>query len=445
MTKTVIIDVLTAGASGDMFLAALIDLIDDDDAIVPVAASLLIYDPTLRVKVVPRKDKEHSGKQLEITSDQKVRFGPKSLIEVLTAVAEEVELSKDAKAFAEKALNEILEAESRAHETPIDDLHLHETGSIDTILDIVGTAYLLDKAELMEATEFISTKVAVGKGTIKTEHGDLEVPVPAVAEILVVNDVLFHNGEAKTEVLTPTGAAILVSLVSKYVESSENVTIEKEGTGFGQRSLGKVTNAMRILVGEIPEEKPEPKKEEEPTEEKPKKPTKAKKDKKTLEMPEVMKDWATDEVVVIESTIDDADGEVIGTIYDTLLTEGLAYEVVMIPAYGKKNRPCFIAKVVADKSNLHEIAERLVKHLGTLGVRYTTWDRFKASREIIVTKFEIDNREFMVRVKLSRASDGSVVNIKPEAEDIIQISLATGIPVRELKPRITMQAKAITE
>jgi uncharacterized protein (TIGR00299 family) protein len=443
LTKTVLIDVSTAGASGDMFLAALIDLLDDDDAIVPVAASLLIYDPTLRVKVVSRSDKGQSGRQLQITSDQNVRFGPKSLIQVLDAVAEEIELSKHAKDIAERALNEILEAESRAHETPLEELHLHETGSVDTILDIVGTAYLLDKANLLEETDCISTKAAVGKGTIKTEHGELEVPVPAVSEILVANDALYHTGEATTEVLTPTGAAILVSLAERYIESSEAFVIEKEGIGFGQRSLGKVTNSMKILVGELAEEKPAKKKEREPTEKVEAKPKK--KEEKILEMPEVITDWSTDEVVVIESTIDDADGEVIGTIYDTLLSEGLAYQVVMIPAYGKKNRPCFIAKVVAEKSNLNAIAERLVTHLGTLGVRYTTWDRFKASREVIVTKFEIDDTEFMVRVKISRASDGSIVNIKPEADDIIKISLATGIPLRELKPRITMQAKAITE
>ncbi|MGD2072192.1 MAG: DUF111 family protein, partial [Candidatus Thorarchaeota archaeon] len=256
MTKTALVDLATAGASGDMFLAALLDLIDDDDAIVAVAASLLIYDPTLRVKVVSRSDKEQSGRQLEVTSDQNVRFGPKSLVQVLDAVAEEVELSKDAKAIAERALNEILEAESRAHETPIEDLHLHETGSVDTILDIVGTAHLLDKAELLGTTDFISTRTAVGKGRIKTEHGDLEVPVPAVAEILVKNDVLFHTGDAKTEVLTPTGAAILVSLTNKYVESSEGFKIEKEGIGFGQRSLGKIANTMKIMIGDLPEEKP---------------------------------------------------------------------------------------------------------------------------------------------------------------------------------------------
>ena len=444
MTKTILFDVSTAGASGDMFLAALIDLIDDEEVIVPVAASLLIYDPTLRLKVADRSDKDQTGRQLEITSDQKVRFGPQSLIQVLDSVADEVELSKGAKEFAQRALNELLEAESRAHETSIEELHLHETGSVDTILDIVGTAYILDKAELIEDTKFISTKVAVGKGKIKTEHGELEVPVPAVSEIIVTNDVLFHTGEAKTEVLTPTGAAILVSLVDKYIESSENFIIEKEGTGFGQRSLGKIANTMRILVGELAEEKPVKEEETKPAEKKPAKPAKAKKEEK-LEMPEVVTDWATDEVIVIESTVDDADGEILGTIFDTLLSEGLAYEVVMIPAYGKKNRPCFIVKVVAEKSNLNEIAERLVLHLGTLGVRYTTWDRFKASREVIVTKFEIDNREFMVRVKISRSSDGSVVNIKPEADDILQISIATGIPVRELKPRITMQAKAVTE
>ena len=202
--KTVLIDVATAGTSGDMFLAALTDLIGDINALLPVAASLLIYDPSFRLSVESQSHSGITGRQLQITQNTGIRLTPASIVEVLHSVSEEVELSAAAKKIAERALNEILEAESRAHNKPIDELHLHETGTVDTILDIVGTAYLLEKTGLLDEAEFLSTKVAVGSGTIKTEHGDLEVPVPAVAEMLGANDVPYHNGDAKTEVLTPT-------------------------------------------------------------------------------------------------------------------------------------------------------------------------------------------------------------------------------------------------
>ena len=176
-----------------MFLSALIDLIGEDDVLLPVAASLLIYDPSFRLSVVSKEYSGMTGRQLQITRNSTIRLNPDSMVEVLKAVSEEVELSPPAKTFVMDTMNVILQAESRAHNKPIKEIRLHETGSIDTVLDIVGAAYLLQKAGLLEDTEFFSTRVAVGSGIISTEHGDLEVPVPAVAEILVVHDMLFFK------------------------------------------------------------------------------------------------------------------------------------------------------------------------------------------------------------------------------------------------------------
>lgn len=447
MTKVVLIDVKRAGTSGDMFLSALVDFLGEDDALLPVAASLLIYDPSLRVRFTTKRDDVQSGVRLEVSKDSGMRFKPNALIEMLDAVAEELELSPPAKQIAQKALNEILQAESRAHETPIDKLHLHETGSVDTILDLVGTAYLLQRADLLAEAKIIATHVAVGSGTIQTEHGPLEVPVPAVAEILVKNEVPFIMGEAKTEVLTPTGAALLATLASEFVESSEGFMIKQQGIGFGSRDLGDIPNRMRIVLGEFADEykvkaeKPSKKAEakKEPLRKKDA-PTRTKEDRTGM-----IDSWNADEVIVIETNVDDIDGEVMGTLFDTLLSGGLAYDVVMIPAYGKKNRPAYVVKVIAAKSGLKSIAEIMIKHLGTLGIRYSTWDRLKAARETIVCKMEIEGMEFMVRVKVSRGIDGGIINIKPEADDVMKVSRETGIPVRELKPRIAMQAHAITE
>lgn len=448
--KRVLIDVATAGASGDMFLSALTDLIGEADVLLPVAASLLIYDPSFRLAIGTKEHSGNTGRVLQITRNSTIRLDPGPMMEVLQAVAEEVELSPKAKNFVKDTMTIILQAESRAHNKPIDELHLHETGSIDTVLDIVGTAYLLERAGLFEDTEIISTRVATGSGIIATEHGDLEVPVPAVAEILVVNDMLFHNGDAQTEVLTPTGAALLASLATKYVDSVEDFVAQNQGVGFGTRDLGKIPNMMKIIVGEVvvPEEttpekspKEEPKKTEPKAEAKPAKDTRT----KTEEQPAVIGEWNADEVIVIETNVDDVDGETLGTLFDTLLDEGLAYDVVIIPALGKKNRPCHVVKVVAPTTGLKSIAEIMIRQLGTIGIRYTTWERLKAARETLVCSLEIDNKEYMVRVKVSRTRDGSIINIKPESDDMVRVSRETGIPIRELKPRIAMQAHAVTE
>ncbi|NWF96856.1 MAG: nickel pincer cofactor biosynthesis protein LarC [Candidatus Thorarchaeota archaeon] len=445
--SSVLIDVSAAGASGDMFLSALIDLLGDDQALVPVAASLLIYDPALRVRVISGASGAGSGKRLEIARDNQLRLSPVSMHGIVKTVSEELELSSTAKTLSDRALSILLEAESRVHDTPLESLHLHETGTIDTILDIVGTMYLLERAGLLGRARFLSTKVAVGSGSIHTEHGDLEVPVPAVAEILVSHDVPFHTGDAKTEVLTPTGAAILVTLANEYLESADGFIARKQGLGFGSRTLGTVPNAMRILIGERapatepPTEVAPPSKSEAKAEAR--KPLPA--EQQAGQRMEVLDSWADDEVVVIEANVDDVDGEVMGNLFDTLLVEGLAYDVVMIPAFGKKNRPCFVVKVIAPKAGLKSVAAVMIRNLGTLGIRYTTWQRLKATREIVVCRLEIDDKEYMVRVKVARGLDGSVISIKPEADDVLKISAETGIPVRELKPRIAMQAHAVTE
>ena len=451
--KTVLIDVATAGVSGDMFLSALTDLIGEDDALLPVAASLLIYDPSFRISMDSHTHSGTTGRQIQITQNTGIRLTPASLKEVLHSVTEEVELSEAGKKIATKALDELLEAESRAHETSVDELQLHETGTIDTILDIVGTAYLLERTGLLGEAEFLATSVAVGSGEIKTEHGPLEVPVPAVTEILEAHKVPHHNGDVQTELLTPTGAALLVAIADRFVDSHDDFVAQNQGFGFGLRELGKVPNMLSIVVGEtvVPEEevtepvKEEPKKKET----KPQKETKAKAEKKTNakaeEASKAIDGWNEDDVIVIETNVDDVDGETLGTLFDTLLEEGLAYDVTIIPAIGKKNRPCYVVKVIAAKAGLKSIADVMIRNLGTIGIRYTTWQRLKATRETIVCRFEIDGNEYMVRVKVSRSVDGSILSIKPEADDVFRVSKETGIPVRELRPRIAMQAHAVTE
>ena len=205
--------------------------------------------------------------------------------------------------------------------------------------------------------------------------------------------------------------------------------------------MGEVVVSDETKPEKAPKE--EPKKKETKTVPKAEKPVTTK--PKTEERKVVLDEWNADEVVVIETNVDDVEGETLGTLFDTLLEEGLAYDVVIIPAIGKKNRPCHVVKVVAPKTGLKSIAEILIRQLGTIGIRYTSWERLKAARETLVCSLEIDNKEYMVRVKVSRTRDGSILSIKPESDDMVRVSRETGIPIRELKPRIAMQAHAVTE
>jgi hypothetical protein len=454
--RDVLFDGATAGASGDMILSALIDLLGDKQALDPVAAGLLIYDPTLRVNFNERQFEDASGLEMDVLLDEDMTLEPQALRNVLATMSREVELSDKAAELARNSLEALFRAESRAHDEDISDIHLHELGSVDTILDIVGTAYLLDKADLLEDSRLLVTNLAVGSGTITTAHGELDVPVPAVSEIIEEFDIPFHAGPAKTEVLTPTAAAILGTIADQFVESAQGFEVEEEAFGFGSRDLGEIPNVLRVAVGnasgiepEVKKEKPaEPEEvaEAEPVEEvvtpAPKPEDQPTKEEVDLDVDE---GWGRDEVIVIETNVDDTDGESIGTLFEFLLDENLAYDAVIIPAYGKKNRPCFVVKVITTQENMKEAARVIIRHLGTLGIRYTSWNRIKAARETIVCQLQIEDKEYMVRVKVSRAANGTVVNIKPEADDVLKVSRETGIPIRELKPRIAMQAHAITE
>jgi len=206
---------------------------------------------------------------------------------------------------------------------------------------------------------------------------------------------------------------------------------------------------MKIIVGEVvvkDASKPKAPSKEDPKKKESKIEPKAKeKPVDTEERTAVLEEWNSDEVVVIETNVDDVDGETLGTLFDTLLEKGLAYDVTIIPAIGKKNRPCHIVKVIAPKTGLKSIAEIMIRHLGTIGIRYNTWQRLKAARETLMCSLEIDDKEYMVRVKVSRSTDGSIISIKPESDDMIRVSRETGIPIRELKPRVVMQAHAVTE
>ncbi len=436
MTKRIILDPSKSGVSGDMFLAALLDLYGDPNFLFPVTSCLLIFDTGVYGNVEEIERNGMKGKLIDFKSSNLRLKHPGELREILKSVSEELELSPQSSALAMKALDILINAAVKVKGINEEDLELYEIGSIETIFHIAGAAFLFDRVGFMKNIEIMTLPVAVGKGKINTMQGELEVPAPLTKEILESHNIPYFEGPVEGELTTPTGAAILSAFVEGVVDSLDQYEIEKSGAGFGQREIPGHTDAFRILIvneKEIPTQvEPKVVPQDVGVTEITKEPVSAA-DKKTH-----------DEVLIIETTIDDIDSEVIGGLFEIIMSQKIALDMVIIPAICKKNRPCHILKITAYEHNLYKIANILFKHLGTLGIRYSKWERIKLLREIVVVSITIDEKTYKVRAKIAKNEKGEIVNIKAEADDLLQIAKETGIPVRELKNRITLQARYVS-
>ncbi|MHA1308757.1 MAG: nickel insertion protein, partial [Candidatus Heimdallarchaeota archaeon] len=243
--KCVIIDGQLTGASGDMFLGALLDLQFKDESDIQKAdkqrkelanklAKIIVKAAGLEEKAKLEIDLERKniraieGLNVKITLEEPNRHlhAPQAF-DIIEKTVEMLELSKPAKNFSKKAIEILFEAESKAHGEPIEKVHLHEAGSLDTFLDVLGAAYLLDKLDLFSSKYYI-LPLAIGSGTVTFSHGTLPVPAPAVAEIIKKYKLPVTIGNIKSELLTPTGAIIVASLLqfntSTFVKDSPSFT-----------------------------------------------------------------------------------------------------------------------------------------------------------------------------------------------------------------------------
>ncbi|MHA1557359.1 MAG: LarC family nickel insertion protein, partial [Candidatus Heimdallarchaeota archaeon] len=306
--KALVIDGQIAGAAGDMFLGALLDLyvIDPMDstkademreklvnelAIKIIKAAKLEGKAELAVKIKRKNERAVEGLHLEIklTEPHRHLHAPQAF-EIIEESIKLLDLSEKAIQFSKKAFEILFEAESKAHGEPIEKVHLHEAGSLDTFLDVLGSAYLLDKMNLFEAKLTI-LPVALGSGTVTFSHGTLSVPAPAVAEIVKKYKIPSKAGTLDGELFTPTGAIIIAALMStneySIQKESPAFILEKFGVGFGTKQFEKSPNALRILVGSL-----------------------------------VGVDYPREDISVIETNLDDCSGETIGFLSTRLLELG---------------------------------------------------------------------------------------------------------------------------
>jgi uncharacterized protein (TIGR00299 family) protein len=407
--RAVIIDASSSGASGDKFLGALVDLGGSAKSLDKVARAVEDNLPGashVHVKTTRVERGEISAQLVEVRSEEKVSKR-KSIDLQSSAVkcAKALGLSEWGTAFVKSVLDTLSLAESRVHGHSTKEVELHELGSADTLVDVLGAAYLADELELSGA-RWLSGPVGVGTGVTEFSGRTYPNPAPAVAEILRSHKFPMKTNNIQFELTTPTGAAIAVNLAGGGAGEVPVFTPHKIGYGAGAKDLDQVANILRLTVGELSGN-----------------------------------GHAHDEVVVLETNLDDVSGEVIGRAVERLMEAG-ARDVSITPVFMKKNRPGQLISVIADKTKSEPLAELLMEETGTLGVREIPVSRHISRRARGTMALEVKGRKFQVRVKRVLTATGHSMTSKVEYEDLRKISNETGLSIRELQQIVKTRAIA---
>lgn len=314
----------------------------------------------------------------------------------ILAILDGSSLSQRVKDFSRRVFTEIASAEGRVHGKPVDEVHFHEVGAIDSIVDIAGTAICL---ELLGIDRVYSSALHDGNGFIECRHGMIPVPVPAVMEMLSGSGIPLISEDVSTELVTPTGMGIIKCLAESF-GSRPSMRIDKTGYGTGKRDTGRL-NALRVFMGELYENTSE-----------------------------------GDEIVVMETNIDDSSPEIIGYTTERLFEKG-ALDVFYTPIYMKKNRPAFMITVLMRPEDEELLAGIILTETTTLGIRKSLSRRYCMERETVnVTTVYGD-----ARVKI--ASSGAFRKASPEYEDCRKLALVHGIPILKIYETVMENARRL--
>ncbi len=294
----------------------------------------------------------------------------------------------------------IAEAEGKIHAKPPSEVHFHEVGAVDSIVDIVGACIAL---ELLGKPRVLASPVVEGTGWIRCAHGRFPIPAPATLAILGARGIGVTQCNEPNELVTPTGAALLAELVERF-EPMSGVVAEKIGFGLGTRENKTRPNVLRAVFGnQSKAQSPKP---------------------KAGGVGATALDWETDRVVVIETNLDDISGEILGCFVEAALAAG-ALDVFHTPIQMKKNRPGVLLTVLCAEADADRFSEMILRETTAFGVRRTTAERRKLRREFltVTTKFG------KVTVKFGKLN-GKIVQAAPEFELCRKVAVQKHVPVK---------------
>ena len=384
----------SSGICGNMTLGALTEILGDKEYLIKELKKLKVDG--YKIEISKKDSHGISGTYVDVIVDGHDEYGHVHHIhegehhhhehrnlEDVNKIIDDSELNDEVKELAKKIFLKVAVAESKVHGKPLEEVHFHEVGAIDSIIDIVGTAILINK---INPDKIISSTVNEGHGFINCAHGKMSVPVPATSEIFATEHVKFKQIDVDTELVTPTGAAIISSLAESYGTIPEMI-LEKLGFGAGFKDIG-YSNLLKVYYGNLQEEK--------------------------------------SDMYIIQANIDDSNGEELGYTMEKLF-EAKANDVFYTPIYMKKNRPAYKLEVICSKDNLDNLLEIIFRETTTIGARFYKIDRVELKRE----KVEIPTKYGNILGKRVTTPNGSTY-IYPEYESMKKIASEKNIPLKEL-------------
>ena len=370
-----------AGIAGDMALASLIDAGADAEYVRAGLATLNLSDDWN----IDTEETQRCGvKALYLRVDVDDSTTARSYADIRDLI-EAANLSKRVKARAQKVFLRLAEVEADIHSTTVEDVHFHEVGGLDSIIDIVGVCLAL---ESLKIEHVFASAVATGTGTIRAAHGILPNPAPAVVALL-------HGAPVKGldqpyEMTTPTGAAILAALCERF-GALPDFEITSSGFGAGLRDIEGLPNTTQAIVGNL------------------------------TDVEAAFIDAGGQAVMVLEVNVDDATGEVLALTTEKLLAAG-AHDAWITPIIMKKGRPAHTVSVLADVAKADEMSEILIHETGSLGIRGQEWQRWPRRRQFDSVTFD----QQLIGIKVTAHRN------KVEFDDAAKAAEETGRPTREV-------------
>jgi uncharacterized protein (TIGR00299 family) protein len=367
-----------AGIAGDMALGALLDAGADVDEVRTLLKRLPVSGWAIRTDDVLRGGIGATKLDVDVEETTVVRT-----YSHIVGLIEEARLPARARDRALATFECIARAEGRIHRRPIEQVHFHEVGALDSIIDIVGVCCAL---EVLDVTTVTASQVATGTGMIRAAHGLLPNPSPAVVELLAAVGAPTYGVDLSFELTTPTGAGLLAAMATSW-GPMPHMAVRASGFGAGTRDLDTMPNATQVVLGE------------------------------SLAMP------ATEgqPVTLLEANIDDATGETLAHTIAALLEAG-AHDAWVTPMVMKKGRPAHTIHLLADPAEAARLADVLARETGTLGVRGSTLQRWPSRRS--VEEVEVEGEQVRVKVSPNR--------VKVEHDDAARVAKRTGLPLREV-------------
>lgn len=402
-----------SGISGDMAVGALIDLGVDKTFLMKALDSLSMDGYEVKISEVNKSginacdfnvilDKDHENHDHDMTylhgshehahdghSHQHEGHGHAKShshthehrnLEAVQSVINSGHISRRAKITALKIFQIIAEAEAKAHNKPLDQVHFHEVGAVDSIVDIVALAVCLDA---LDVDDVVISELYEGQGTVRCQHGILPIPVPAVANIISAYHLPVHIMDCHGEFVTPTGAAIAAAIKTK-ASLPEHFRIIRTGIGAGKRAYEKASILRAMLIEDLDAaaKNTEPEKKSVSREialSKEKRPATVKPADKALDF--AKREVDLEPIWKIETNLDDCTGEAIAFTFNELFEAG-AQDVYSTPIYMKKNRPATMLTVLCRESLIHKMEDVIFTHTTTIGLRKYPIDRKILPREI---------------------------------------------------------------